>query len=111
MAARAGMGGTAESLADQTAVLINTIGNSGVIVISSGNRANTSAIIAYRANASPFCNILCQPSTVFEVSTAILLGTTGTNGKVTFSATATAGQCYLENRLGASLSYIILRIS
>lgn len=111
MAARQGLIGTIETLADQTAVLINNLGNNGVIILSSSNRISVSALICFRANSSPFCQILAQPSTLVETSLAVLNGTTGTNGKATFSATVSPAQCYLENRLGASLSYYIVKLT
>jgi hypothetical protein len=112
MAAHMGLQGAVETLADQTAVLINNLGNNGVIILSSSNRTGVSALICFRANSSPFCQILGQPSAnLVETTLVVLNGTTGTNGKATFSATASPAQCYLENRLGASLSYYIVKLT
>jgi hypothetical protein len=45
-----------------------------------------------------------QGGTAFEVGTAALTGTTGTDGKVTISAAAD-GKIYVENRSGSPMNH------
>ena len=74
-----------------------------LIGTTSAGFSNRHAIIAFRAGTGPYTGVVVQPSTVFEVSTSVLAGTTGTDGKITISATG--GMLYIENRSGASQSF------
>ncbi len=76
--------------------------NYGFYVITVAGAAASSDLIGYRANTSPACFKIGSASTDIDVTTGVLTGTTGVNGKFTVSA-ATDGKVYLENRLGSSL--------
>lgn len=57
-------------------------------------------IFLVRAAATPAVTAMAAPSANIETNTVVLTGTTGTDGKVTLSATA--GFIYVENRLGSA---------
>lgn len=74
----------------------------GLLVINSRRTQNPNiACVVNFTSAGPLCTIMAQPSTQVEVSTSILTGTTGTDGKFTVSLNAN-GSLYLENRTGTS---------
>lgn len=74
---------------------------SGIITIWAQNVISATAIIAFSYNgSSSTVSIVSQTSgAVFEVSTSDVAGTTGTDGKITFSLQAD-GTCKIENRRG-----------
>lgn len=97
------------SLADDTAVQIS-VGTAGIILVGNTALTNQAALINFRATAGPYVNIMAQSGSVFEASTSTLTGTTGTDGKITVSATS-GGNVYIENRTGATLASLrILRV-
>jgi hypothetical protein len=74
----------------------------GMLVINSRRvqNPNISSLIAF-TSAGPLCTVVAQPSNLIEVSTAVLTGTTGTDGKFIVSMNAN-GNIYLENRTGTT---------
>lgn len=55
------------------------------------------------AASLPTANLISQATTLFEVSTGVPTGTTGTDGKITFFAdTSESGKLTIENRQGSS---------
>jgi hypothetical protein len=82
----------------------------GALVINSRRtqNPNISSLVVF-TSAGPLCTIIAQPSTQVDVSTAILAGNTGVDGKFTVSLNAN-GNLYLENRTGlqAIISITIL---
>lgn len=68
-------------------------------------KASVDTVIAnFQLAASlPFANIMTQSTTLYEVSTGVPTGTTGTDGKITFFASnAVNGDLHIENREGTS---------
>jgi hypothetical protein len=72
--------------------------------ISGGANTNRYLLAAFRANSSPNMSAMSIGSDIL-VSTATPTGTTGTNGKATFSATS--GHIYIENRLGVAVGFTV----
>ncbi len=100
--------GATGSVADDNAYSFTPSNNQGMLMIwaeaSGGVSSTRSAIINYRAAATPYCAILVQGGTAFEAGTVALNGTTGTDAKVTVAA-ANDGKIYIENRSGVSLNH------
>lgn len=92
------------------AVLAIDVARAGWLLIgsTSGGFGNRHAIVAFRAGSGPYAGIVAQPSTLFETSTAVLTGTTGTDGKITVAATG--GKLYVENRSGGNYAFTFLII-
>ena len=80
----------------------------GLLVVGgrNSNYDECSGIIAYRCAATTFTNIVCQTSTLIEVTTGILEGAGGNDLKVTISA-HTDGKIYISNRTGYTISLSI----
>lgn len=94
------------ALADDTALDI-AITSQGMLMCSTMNGAsvgNRYLLAAFRSNSTPVCQAIVAGSDV-ETATAALLGTTGTDGKMTVSCVN--GHIYIENRLGSTLGFII----
>lgn len=71
----------------------------GVLMLFSDESA-VAALAGYAYNATARCAIIAQPAgALYEASTSVLTGTTGTVGKVTVSCTSD-GTIYVENRSG-----------
>lgn len=88
-----------KDMSDDTAVSWTGISSRGFIILTTGADDREAALIIYRAESSPHCTILAQRSTLIEASTVALSGTTGTDGRITVSATED-GTLYIENRRG-----------
>ena len=92
------------TLADDTAISITPLYQSGVVILHSSLQAamDEAAIVAYRTQATADTSLLAKttPSNIV-VTTGALTGTTSTDGKWTISA-HTDFKIYVENRLGAS---------
>ena len=69
-----------------------------------GNTPSVNADFYVRADGSPSAGVLRQPASVYEATTGVLTGTTGTDGKVTVSG-ATDGNVYVENRSGGTIGF------
>lgn len=108
--------GSTGTVADDAAFSFTPVTVMGVIVLwnnaVSAAGGQRSALISFRAGATPHCVVMAQPGTAFEVNTIALTGTTGTDGKITVSAAAD-GKIYIENRAGgnASLGFQVFGIS
>lgn len=75
----------------------------GFFLITASGQAARSDIIGYRAVATANCFKLGAASSAdINVTTGVLAGTTGTDGKLTVSA-HTDGKVYIENRLGSQM--------
>jgi len=59
------------------------------------------AIISFDASPMPLC-IKVSASALIDVATVALSGTTGTDGRITISASN--GKLYIENRTGATIT-------
>lgn len=94
--------GGAGPINDDSVMIITPARGIGFIIIAPRlNAYNTlSGIIMYRTASPSMSVILVQGGTLIETSTAVLNGTTGTDGKFTVSANID-GNIYLENRLNA----------
>lgn len=97
------------SIDDDTAVLITPPNNSAfmlafVTTTSLGATAPAGTIGGRTNTADAPDLIAANNSTNIEFSTATLTGTTGTDGKLTFSCPGD-GNIYIENRLGAQRLY------
>lgn len=99
------------SVNNNAATILSGVAGRGILILLNGNRNGESGMIAFRAQASPYCTLLTPDgSTLIQTSTSILTGTTGTNGYITVSATS-GGEVYVENRSGTNLSsirYVVL---
>jgi hypothetical protein len=90
-----------QSVNDDTALTLYTDSYAGMLLVWIGGQAQGYAMMFIRAGqSSPFAVIMAG-GTVFEATTSDLTGTTGTDGKVTVGATATALK--VENRFGATV--------
>lgn len=99
-------------LADDTAGSFLMPGNlpSAVLVITSSGAGTESAMIWARANGSPATqDVGSARGSAVNITTGVLAGTTGTDGKVTVSA-ASDGKIYIENRLGGSRTFSFLPV-
>lgn len=102
------------AIADDGFTALVPPGVSGVLVIS--NTGSPSAtrpygIIAFRANAAAApVTLNWSDATNIAYSTATPTGTTGTDGKLTFSCPGD-GSVYVENRLGATVSFTFTFLS
>ena len=98
---------TSFNIGDQAVYSFTPADAYAILMLYSANSGG-SAIVAYRADASAFVNLLSGGASI-EVTTGVLTGSTGTNGKITISA-STAGAIYIENRSGATkgFSYMIV---
>jgi hypothetical protein len=78
----------------------------GIILINSRYHArpHVNCMVNYKCPATSFAVIMCQSDTKIEVTTGVLDGTTGTNGKVTISP-HTDGKIYIENRIGGGIYF------
>lgn len=75
----------------------------GMIILSSTTFGDSvPGIIHFRAASSPTCTKIAGGSNL-NVTTGVLTGTTGTNGRVTVSCTD-GGVIYIENRMGSTMS-------
>jgi hypothetical protein len=101
---------TAETIPNNTALQISDLPLGGGVILLSSNFNGACGIFQFRANSGAFCNIVCQIGTVLAASTAVLLGTTGTAGKITFSSNA-LNNCYVENQTGQSITVRITVLS
>jgi hypothetical protein len=81
----------------------------GILVVSGNVSAAQAAVIHFRVGTNLFTTILSATSNV-DVTTGVLTGTTGVNGKLTISAAAD-NKIYIENRLGALYSYQLTLLS
>jgi hypothetical protein len=79
------------------------------IWIAATNDSTVGGVYLIRAAATVYCASLVSASNV-NVTTGVLAGTTGTDGKLTVSAHSD-GKIYIENRRGASLTIKILVLS
>lgn len=101
---------TTGSIADDAAYSWAPSKTRGVLILSpngSGGMDTATGMVNYNTVA-PSATAIALGSAV-NVTNVALTGTTGTDGKVTFSA-YTDGKCYIENRLGYSINYAILNI-
>jgi len=90
------------TLADDTAISITPLYQVGIFIIHSSLAAGVTAagIINYRTQDVAATSIVATNAAVtLEVTTGVLEGTTGSNGKFTVSA-HTDFKIYIENRLG-----------
>jgi len=94
---------------DDDAVYSFTPGSTIGILCLTATATGFGAIIAYRAGTSPYCVGLALGASV-EVTTGILAGTTGTDGKTTVS-THTDGKIYIENRRGGATIFEFVMIA
>jgi len=87
--------------ADDTAISVTvpTDVNGGMLLFYLAKSGTHNGILTWRTGSSPYCTILVAQSDI-ETSTSVLTGTTGTDGKITISATG--GTIYVENRTGSS---------
>ncbi len=102
----------AVSLLDDTATSITFAGAaSGIIIFMAGLSGVASGMVMFRVGSNLQCVILAQASgSVLAATTnTALTGTTGTDGKLTFSA-HTDNKLYIENRSGSSFSALWLII-
>jgi len=86
--------------------------SSGVLILAANNNSTISATISFRAAASGV-GVYCvgmQLGSNVNVTTGVLAGTTGTDGKVTVSAHSD-GNVYIENRTGTPLIFCVLWIA
>ena len=89
------------TLSDDTATSFTPPSVMGTLRLINDDDATTFGVVAYDADATTaVCESLGSGSD-FNVTTGILAGTTGTNGKVTVS-THTDGKVYVEARKGTS---------
>jgi hypothetical protein len=84
---------------DDTALTLTGGGTSGIIFLST-TAANDWGVVKYRGRASSPHATLVAGGTLFAVTTSDVTGTTGTDGRLTFSATT--DNLKVENRTGAS---------
>jgi hypothetical protein len=99
--------GQTASINDDAATSFTPGAAAGIIVISHRNSAYSTAwgVVAY-STGQPFTTALVVSANC-NVTTGVLAGTTGTDGKMTVSA-HTNGKLYIENRLGVTISINIL---
>lgn len=100
------------NIADDAVATIYTDAVSGVLVFwLTGTTAGAQAgsVVLVRSGASGPHAVLLANGTAVEVTTSDVTGTTGTDGKYTISATATALK--IENRLGGTRTFNWFRIS
>lgn len=101
-----------------------TIADDGVLVIPAPSTDKTATLVVtpvsipsagiaagsywLRSSASPSATTVSQApgSSLVDVGTGVLTGTTGTDGHVTIHS-ANDGKFYIENRFGSSVTYII----
>lgn len=95
------------TIADDTAVSFTPSGAITGMLLLTSTSAGINAICPFRTTSSVFCSGLALGASV-NVTTGALIGTTGTDGKVTISA-HTDGKVYIENRSG-STTYISILI-
>ena len=86
-------------LANDTALTITDGGPHGAILITTTS-ANDWGFVKYRGRTSSPHATLIAGGTLFNVTTSDVTGTTGTSGRLTFSATA--DNLKIENRTGSS---------
>lgn len=101
---------TTGSITDDTAYSWTPSKTRGVLILSpngSGGMDTATGMVNYNTVA-PSATAIALGTSV-NVTNVVLTGTTGTDGKVTFSA-YTDGKCYIENRLGYTINYAILNI-
>lgn len=97
------------SISDDTAISFTPINVYGALLIhlrTSGKLAD--GLVAYRTDSSPATRIIVGLADL-QVTTGVLSGTTGTDGKMTIS-THTNGMIYIENRLGTSISLTYVQL-
>ena len=95
------------TLADDAATYYTPPSILGVILIN--GRVSTYAQIFGMANFRTTSSVYCVSmlaGTAFAVTTGVLAGTTGVDGKFTVSP-HTDGRIYIENRFGASVNFAI----
>lgn len=100
------------NIADDAVATIYTNAVSGVLVFwLTGTTAGAQAgsVVLVRSGATGPHAVLLANGTAVEVTTSDVTGTTGTDGKYTISATATALK--IENRLGGTRTFNWLLIS
>lgn len=85
-------------------VAMDSASVTSAVLISDG--VASFAIIALKVGSGNFTAIMSQSGTLFEVTTGVLTGTTGTNGKYTVS-THTDGYIYIEQRVTTSRTFKI----
>ena len=95
---------------DGVAVISMSQASAGRMQVIGTVGAARAASFHFGALATPFC--LKDASTAADIvaSTAVLNGTTGVDGQITFSA-ASDGKCYLENRSGSARTYSLALFS
>jgi len=100
------------NIADDAVSIYDPSGSYGgfmVLCASAGQGAIWAWINARATATGTFCVKLDGHANV-EVTTGVLIGTTGTDGKLTVS-THTDGKIYIENRLGATRSIRMTRMA
>ena len=103
-------GGRTGTIGDDSATAYTIGSDNSVIIVQERGTASSAAVqIAVRNGGTGVQQIaeMCQAGTKFETTTGNLTGTTGTNGKVTLSVGATAGEFYIENRLGYPATFYV----
>ncbi len=100
----------AVSIADDAVYSWTPGSTTGMVLIGHGASTYTTAwgMAVYRTVATVFTTSMLA-SANFNVATGALTGTTGTDGKITFSAHSD-GKCYIENRLGLTIGVNIVTL-
>ena len=101
------------ALADNKAgyfTIDTTRGEQGAILITGNTSSAESGMVAYRVDdANAFCSELSGTAN-FATTTGQLTGTTGADGFLTISADTATARVYVENRTGATKSYVITNL-
>lgn len=99
-----------QSISDDSVLSFVPAAGWGMLFIT-GAALGHNGVFAFRCSAgSEYCGVVTQFSTLFDTTTGVLTGTTGTDGKITVSAAVSTGRVYIENRSGASRSLQVLVI-
>ena len=95
-------------LSDDTATSFSPVNKQGFLLYRRLGAAMGAVISFDAVTGTAYCFMIAGHSSI-ETRTGVLSGTTGTDGKITFSA-HTDGKIYIENRLGTTLygGYITL---
>lgn len=102
-----GSSSSSTTLADDAATSVNLGADAAGIVLVwtvNGTVANEFALVAFDAFGGSQATHLISGGSSIEVTTGVLAGTTGTDGKFTISAAA-SGVLYFENRLNGSRTF------
>lgn len=94
------------SISDDTAVSLSPVRTEGIIAMTCLGAVTQNAIVAYDVVGTPQCVLMSSGgSPNVAVTTGVLMGTTGADGKLTISA-ANDGKIYVENRTGAAVAVL-----